>query len=65
MAHIWYEGISHQYASAVSRSSAKVKVKYKGYISQKMAISGAFVFHKHILLILAADLIGKLRKDCV
>ena len=35
MAHIWYEGISHQYASAVSRSSAKVKVKYKGYISQK------------------------------
>ena len=33
-----------------SRSSAKVKVKYKGYFSQKMAISGAFVFHKHILL---------------
>ena len=32
-----------------SRSSAKVKVKYKRYISQKMAISGAFVFHKHIL----------------
>ena len=32
-----------------SRSSAKVKVKYKGYISQKMAISGAFVFHKHIV----------------
>ena len=32
-----------------SRSSAKVKVKYKGYISQKMAISGAFVFYKHIL----------------
>ena len=31
------------------RSSAKVKVKYKGYISQKMAVSGAFVFHKHIL----------------
>ena len=34
---------------ARSRSSAKFKVKYKGYISQKMAISGAFVFHKHIL----------------
>ena len=34
-----------------SRSSAKVKVKYKGYISPKMAISGAFVFHKYILLI--------------
>ena len=33
-----------------SRSSAKVKVKYKGYISQKMAVSGAFLFHKHILL---------------
>ena len=33
-----------------SRSSAKVKVKFKGYISQKMAVSGAFVFHKHILL---------------
>ena len=32
-----------------SRSSAKVKVKYKGYISQKLAVSGAFVFHKHIL----------------
>ena len=32
-----------------SKSSAKVKVKYKGYISQKMAVSGAFVFHKHIL----------------
>ena len=32
-----------------SRSSAKVKVKYKGYISKKMAILGAFVFHKHIL----------------
>ena len=32
-----------------SRSSAKVKVKYIGYISPKMAVSGAFVFHKHIL----------------
>ena len=35
-----------------SRSSAKVKVKYKGYISQQMAVSGAFVFHKHILFII-------------
>ena len=34
-----------------SRSSAKVKVKYKGYISQKMAVSGAFLFHKHILFV--------------
>ena len=33
-----------------SRSSAKVKVKYKGFISQKMAVSGAFVFHKHTLI---------------
>ena len=33
-----------------SRSFAKVKVKYKGYTSQKMAVSEAFVFHKHIFL---------------
>ena len=32
-----------------SRSSAKVKVEYQGYISQKMAVLGALVFHKHIL----------------
>ena len=32
-----------------SRSSAKVKVKYKSYISQNMAVPGAFMFHKHIL----------------
>ena len=32
-----------------SRSSKKVKVKYKGYISQKMTVLGAFVFHTHIL----------------
>ena len=31
------------------RSFAKVEVKYKGYISQKMAVSGAFMFLKHIL----------------
>ena len=31
-----------------SRSSSKVKVKYKGYFSQKMAVSVAFVFHKNI-----------------
>ena len=34
-----------------SRSSAKVKVKYKGYISQKMAVLGAFLFRKHILFV--------------
>ena len=35
----------------VPRSSAKVNVKYKGYISQKKAASGAFMFHKHILFL--------------
>ena len=34
-----------------SRLSAKVKVKYKGL--SKMAVSGAFVFHKHILFLLS------------
>ena len=28
-----------------SRSSAKVKVKYQGHVSQKMGVSGALVFH--------------------
>ena len=42
-----------------SRSSAKVTVKYKGYISQKMAVSGAFVFHKHILLSMQNYVTGK------
>ena len=32
-----------------SRSSMKVKVKYQGHVSQKMGVSGALVFHKHIL----------------
>ena len=32
-----------------SRSSAKVKVKYQGHVSQKMGVLGALVFHKHIL----------------
>ena len=32
-----------------SMSSAKVKVKYQGHVSQKMGVSGALVFHKHIL----------------
>ena len=34
-----------------SCSSAKVKVKYQGHVSQKMGVSGALVFHKHILFI--------------
>ena len=32
-----------------SRSSAKVKVKFQGHVSQKMGVLGALVFHKHIL----------------
>ena len=49
-----------------SRSSAKVKVKYKGFVSQKMAVSGAFVFHKHILSkssIVCSEYILKLCKE--
>ena len=34
-----------------SRSSAKVKVKYQGNVFQKMGVSGALVFHKHILFL--------------
>ena len=34
-----------------SRSSAKVKVKYKAHVSQKMGVSVALVFHKHILFL--------------
>ena len=33
-----------------SKSSAKVKVKYQGHVSQKVGVSGALVFHKHILV---------------
>ena len=33
-----------------SRSSAKVKVKYEGHVSKKMAISGGLLFHRHILI---------------
>ena len=36
-----------------SRSSAKVLVKYQGHVSQKMGVSGALVFHKHILFYLS------------
>ena len=35
-----------------SRSSAKVKVKYQGHVSQKMGVSGAVEFHKHILFVI-------------
>ena len=34
-----------------SRSSAKVKVKYQGHVSQKMGVSGAFsVSQTHLVL---------------
>ena len=39
-----------------SRSFAKVKVKYQGHVSQKMGVSGALVFHKHILFFNAYNL---------
>ena len=32
-----------------SRSSAKVKVKYQGHVSQKMGDLDALVFHKHLV----------------
>ena len=35
-----------------SRSSAKVKVKYQGHVPQQMGVSGALVFHKHILVVI-------------
>ena len=34
-----------------SKSSAEVKVKYQSHVSQKMGVSGALVFHKHILFV--------------
>ena len=34
-----------------SRSSAEVKVKYQGHVSQKMGVLGALVFHRHILFL--------------
>ena len=39
----------HKLNILVPRSSAKVKVKYQGHVSQKMSVSRALVFHKHIL----------------
>ena len=39
-----------------SRSSAKVKVKYQGHVSQKMGVLGALVFQKHILFIFTYDM---------
>ena len=39
----------------VSRSSAKVNVKYQGHVSQRMGNSEALVFHKHMLFFLKSD----------
>ena len=39
-----------------SKSSPKVKVKYEGDVSQKMGVSGALVFHKHIMFFKALDM---------
>ena len=53
-AHIWYAGSFRQYPT--SEGYIKVKVEYQGYISQKIALSGALVFHKHILFFLVQSL---------
>ena len=52
-AHIWLKAhlIDKHLLVPRSRSSAQVKVKYQGHISQKMGVSGALVFHKHILFL--------------
>ena len=47
-----------------SWSSANFKVEYQGYISQKMAVSGALVFHKHILFNGAILILEKGRNHC-
>ena len=49
-----------------SRSSAKVKVKYQGHVSQKMGVSGALVFHKHIVFLKGFMLLTVFKsRDCV
>ena len=40
----------------------KVKVGYQGYIFQKMAVSEALVFHKHILFINTFKWLGLLKR---
>ena len=49
-AYIRFAGSFQQYPTSEGHSM-KVKVEYQGYISQKMAVLGALVFHKHILCI--------------
>ena len=46
-AHVLYAGSFRQYPT--SQGHIKVKVKYQGYISRKMAVLGPLVFHKHVL----------------
>ena len=47
-AHIQYAGTFRQHLTSQCHI-IKVKVEYHGCISQKIAVSGALVFHKHIL----------------
>ena len=47
-----------------SRSSTKVKVKYQGHVSQRISVSGALVFHKHILFKLKAFADDKINFTC-
>ena len=58
-------GIDTFFLLARSRSSAKVKVKYQGHVSQKMGVSGALVFHKHILFCLGYVEMSLLGPDAV
>ena len=41
-----------------SRSSARVKVKHQGHVSQKMGVLGALVFHKHILFSIQLEVVA-------
>ena len=59
-AHIWYAGSFQQYPTSEGHI-IKVKVEYQGYISQKMAISGALVFHEYIFFFFHETLTRKPR----
>ena len=47
-----------------SRSSAKIKVKYRDHVSQKMDVSGALVFHKPSCFSSTEELVTILSTDC-
>ena len=49
-----------------SRSPVKVKVEYQGHISQKLAVAGALVFHRHrhlVFFFLAHDSVASYRES--